>query len=55
VHLVAGATRHSTIVPASMSAPSDGIRNSPIAAHHPARGGDDVVHLRQGRLLEVRA
>ena len=33
---------HSTSVPASMSAPSEGMRNSLIAAHHGrARGGDD--------------
>ena len=46
---------HSTRVPASMSAPSDGILNRPIglSSHDPADGGDDPLGAGQRRLLEV--
>ncbi len=51
-----GCTRHSRIVPASMSAPSDGIRNSaigpPPAARRTARD-DRARDLRQRGVLEV--
>jgi hypothetical protein len=44
---------HSTSVPASMSAPSEGIRNSATAAHEPTRGCDDRGRLRQGGIFDV--
>ena len=39
-----GFTRHSTIVPASMSAPSEGIRNS-ATIHRLAHSRSDASHL----------
>jgi hypothetical protein len=49
------ATSHSTTVPNSMSAPSDGMRNSPIVAtlRRPARRGHDLVDATAGRLPRV--
>src|SRR5512134_2485378 len=44
-----GCFSHSTSVPASMSAPSEGMRNSLMAlalAEQAARRGDDPIHLR---------
>ncbi len=48
-----GCTSHSSSVPSVMSAPREGIRNSGTVAHHPSGGGDDVVDLRERRVLEV--
>src|SRR6056297_2160270 len=50
-----GFTSHSTSLPASMSAPSEGMTKTPIsAAHLHAGGGDDPVHLRDRRLFQMR-
>src|SRR6266545_3361352 len=48
-----GLISHSTTVPASMSAPSEGIRNSAMSAHRFPRGGDDALHLGQRGVLEL--
>src|SRR5512138_2050088 len=47
-----GLTSHSTSVPASMSAPRLGMRNSPMG-HHPFCCRDNGVDLRQGSLFHV--
>ena len=51
-----GFTSHSTSVPASMSAPSEGIRKSTTLSHRPMRlrGRDDLADLRDARHLEMR-
>src|SRR3990172_29997 len=48
-----GFTRQSTRVPNSMSAPREGMRNSLMASHHPARRGDDAGDLGNGRVFEM--
>src|SRR5579875_58821 len=48
-----GLTSHCTRVPASMSAPSDGIRNSITFAHHRAHGLHHRRRLRQRRFLQM--
>ena len=50
-----GSTRHSTTVPSSMSAPSDGMQKlGHVSSEHAARRRRRCRHLGQGGLLEVR-
>src|SRR3990172_6702018 len=46
-------TSHSTMVPASMSAPSAGMRNSYMGTHRLARGRHDARRLGQRRVLQM--
>src|SRR5512143_4251676 len=48
-----GLTRQSTMVPNCMSAPSEGMRNSLMTGHHPARRGNDGRHLRNRRVFKM--
>src|SRR5512135_451865 len=48
-----GLTRQSTTVPNCMSAPSEGMRNSLMAGHHPSRRGDDARNLRDCRVFKM--
>src|SRR3990167_769808 len=48
-----GRTRHSARVPASISAPSEGMRNSATFSYHALNGCDDAGHLRDRRILKV--
>src|SRR6266545_1025120 len=48
-----GWTSHSRSTPSSMSAPSEGIRNSAMSGHQLPDGGGDPGRLRQCRVFEV--
>src|SRR5579884_2832732 len=48
-----GLTSHCTSVPVSISAPSDGMRNSVTFAHQIARSCDYYRHLGQRRFLQM--